>query len=74
MVLSGHINSQEDVHRINKVATEAGFPLYVSADNEMYDARSFVCLFNLIGKDVNVIAKDMTDPKKFEKTFKKMRI
>lgn len=74
MFLKGHISSQDDVHRINKVATEASFPLYVSADNEMYDARSFVCLFNLIGKDVNVVAKDGTDVKAFEKIFKKMKI
>lgn len=74
MVLKGHISSKEDVLRINKVATESNFPIYISVNNEMFDARSFVFLFNFIGRDVNVVTKDGTSAKEFAKAFKRMQI
>lgn len=74
MVSKGHITSMQDIFRINEVASKQYFEIFISSGNQMYDAKSFVCLFNLIGKDVNIIAEDNIDNKIFAKVIKKMRI
>lgn len=74
MVLKGHINSVDDIQRINDIASKQEFEVFISSGNMMFDARSFVALFNLIGKDVNIIVEDNIDDKLFRKMFKKMKI
>lgn len=74
MILKGHIDSLKDVYRINEIATKQSFDVYVSDKSTIVDAKSFVCLFNLIGHDVNVIVDDNGDVKAFKKMFKKMKI
>ena len=74
MTLHGFIDSVEAVHRINAVATKAKFPLYIECGNITSDAKSFVNLFPLIGKEVTVVAGDNADPKLFKRYVKQMGI
>lgn len=74
MILKGHINNIDDIQRINRIVSEQEFEVFISSGDMMFDARSFVALFNLIGKDVNIIVEDDVDDKLFSKMVKKMRI
>ena len=76
MVMKGQIKSLDDVYRINKVATKQNFQILFSSKNgnEEYDAKSFVCLVGLIGKEVNIIAEDTVDHNEFRNAVKKMKI
>lgn len=74
MILKGHINNIDDIQRINRIVSEQEFEVFISSGDMMFDARSFVALFNLIGKDVNIIVEDDIDNKVFSKMVKKMGI
>ena len=64
--------NQKDIERMNKVATEQDFELYIRCDNVFIDLRSFLGLFTLLGKSGVIIAPDHADPKAFAKALKKM--
>ena len=74
MVLKGHISTLDDVKRINEVASNMPFEVFVSSGNDMFDARSFLCLSAFIGKDVNIIVEDDIDDKVFAKMVKRMKV
>ena len=40
----------------------------------MYDAKSFVALFNLVGCDVTFVVEDWVDVKSFRKVLRKMKM
>ena len=74
MFLTGTIKDMKDIQHMNRVASEQPFEVYVSCDSTLVDCRSFVNLFPLIGKEVNIVVEDDVDNKAFKKMFKKMRI
>lgn len=74
MYLTGKINNIDDIKRINTVASQQDFDVIAESGNIMIDCRSFVNLFPLIGKEVNIVVEDNVDVKLFRKMFKKMKI
>ena len=74
MVSKVFIKDKDDVISINEVAQSLPFPIYASVENEMYDARSFLALFNLIGKKCNIVAPDDADYKVFKKALLRMKL
>lgn len=74
MYLTGKINNIDDIKRISTVASQQDFDVIAESGNIMIDCRSFVNLFPLIGKEVNIVVEDNVDVKLFRKMFKKMKI
>lgn len=74
MVLKGHISTLNDVKRINEIASDMPFEVFISCGNDMFDARSFLCLSAFIGKDVNIVVEDDIDSKVFAKMVKQMKV
>ena len=49
------IKSEEQVTRINRLACEAPYEVWLSTDTVMLDARSLLGLFALVGKKASVV-------------------
>ena len=72
MILPIHIDSRERVNKINNVACNAPFEIWLSSPTVMLDARSLLGLYSLIGQDVYVVVEDNIDPDRFVKVVNKM--
>lgn len=66
------LKTKEDVLRLNDLATKENFNLKVSTGSIIIDAKSLLALFALIGKKVNLVASDRTDPETFSHFIKKI--
>ena len=66
------IKTPEQVEKINRLACEAPYEVWLSTDTIMLDARSLLGLFALIGKKAHVVAEDNVDPRAFSKLVSKM--
>lgn len=66
------LKTKEDVLRLNDLATKENFNLKVSTGSIIIDAKSLLALFALIGKKVNLVASDRTDPEVFSHFIKKI--
>ena len=66
------IKTPEQVEKINRLACEAPYEVWLSTDTLMLDARSLLGLFALIGKKAHVVAEDNVDPRAFSKLVSKM--
>ncbi|WP_295581824.1 hypothetical protein [uncultured Oscillibacter sp.] len=66
------IKSREQVEKINHLACETPYEVWLSTDTLMLDARSLLGLFALVGKKAHVIAEDDVDPKQFGRLVSKM--
>lgn len=66
------LKTKEDVLRLNDLATKENFNLKVSTGSIIIDAKSLLALFALIGKKVNLVASDRTDPETFSNFIKKI--
>ena len=66
------IKSEEQIIRINRLACEAPYEVWLSTDVVMLDARSLLGLYALIGQKVRVVAEDDVDPRQFFKLVDKM--
>ena len=66
------IKNEEQVKKINRLACEAPYEVWLSTDTVMLDARSLLGLFALVGKKAQVVAEDDVDPKAFGKLVAKM--
>ena len=51
------ITSKSQVERINQLASEVPYEVWLSTDTVMLDARSLLGLFSLVGKKARVVAK-----------------
>jgi hypothetical protein len=65
------LRNKEDVIRLNEMATKEKFNLNVSNGSVVIDAKSLLALFSLIGKTVNLVTSDSTDPSQFRAFLKK---
>lgn len=72
MVRELDIKSGEQVERINRLASDAPYEVWLTTDAVMLDARSLLGLFALVGQRVKVVAEDDIDPRRFEKLVGKM--
>jgi hypothetical protein len=66
------ITTYEDVYKLNRLASHEDFTIYLSTSSEMFDAKSLLALFTLLGRDVNIIAPDRVDVRKFSKFIEKL--
>ena len=72
MVRDIDIKSDEQINRINRLACQAPYEVWLSTDTVMLDARSLLGLFALVGKKANVVVEDDVAPKSFQKLITKM--
>ena len=72
MVREIDIKDQAQVERINQLACDAPYEVWLSADTLMLDARSLLGLFALVGKKARVVAEDNVNPKAFSRLVSKM--
>jgi len=72
MVKEIEIKDAPQVERINKLASEAPYEVWLSSDVVMLDARSLLGLYALVGKKVKVVAEDDVDPKRFVRLVDRM--
>ena len=66
------IKTPEQVEKINRLACEAPYEVWLSTDTLMLDARSLLGLLALVGQRVHVVAEDDVDPKRFSRLVEKM--
>ena len=67
------IKNNEQVEKINRLACQAPYEVWLSTDSLMLDARSLLGLFALVGMKAEVVAEDDVNPKAFDKLVAKMR-
>ena len=66
------INSEEQVGRINRLACEAPYEVWISTDTVMLDARSLLGLYALVGQRAKVVTEDGLNPKMVNRLVEKM--
>ena len=72
MVREIDIKDQAQVERINQLACDAPYEVWLSTDTLMLDARSLLGLFALVGKKARVVAEDNVNPQAFSRLGSKM--
>ena len=66
------IKSEEQVMRINRLACEAPYEVWLSTDTVMLDARSLLGLFGLVGQRAKVVTEDSLSPRTVDRLVEKM--
>ena len=66
------IKTPAQAEKINLMASEAPYEVWLSTDTLMLDARSLLGLMALVGQRVHVVAEDDVDPKRFSRLVEKM--
>lgn len=66
------IKSKEQVEKINRLACEAPYEVWLSTGTLMLDARSLLGLYALIGKRAHVVTEDDINPKLVNRLVAKM--
>ena len=66
------IKSEEQVGRINRLACEAPYEVWISTDTAMLDARSLLGLYALVGQRAKVVTEDGLNPKMVNRLVEKM--
>ena len=59
------IKTPAQAEKINHLACEAPYEVWLSSGTVMLDARSLLGLFALVGKRANVVVEDCVNPKSF---------
>lgn len=72
MVKELEIKTPAQVQKINRLAAEQPYEVYLESGTVMLDARSLLGLFTLIGKKALVVVEDDVDPVQFGKLVKHM--
>lgn len=73
MIREIDIKSKEQVEKINRLACETPYEVWLSTDTAMLDARSLMGLLALVGKKANVVAEDDVSPTAFGRLVSKMK-
>ena len=66
------IKSEEQITRINRLACEAPYEVWLSTETVMLDARSLLGLYALVGKRAQLVTEDEVNPKSLDRLVKKM--
>ncbi len=66
------IRDEAQVEKINELACESPYEVWLATDTVMLDARSLLGLYSLVGKQAMVVAEDDVDPKGFGKLVSRM--
>jgi hypothetical protein len=67
------IETQEDLYRLSEMASKEDFSIYLSTNSEIFDAKSLLALFTILGKEVSLTAPDHVDAKKFSRFIEKLK-
>lgn len=66
------IKDKAQVEKINRLASEAPYEVWLSTGTLMLDARSLLGLYALIGKRAKVLTEDNVNPKLVKRLVAKM--
>ena len=66
------IETKEDLLRLSELASKEDFSIYLSTNSALFDAKSLLALFTILGKEVSLIAPDHADSQKFSKFIDKL--
>lgn len=66
------IKSEEQITRINRLACEAPYEVWLSTETMMLDARSLLSLYALVGQRAKVVTEDSVDPRSVDRLVEKM--
>ena len=66
------IKDKAQVEKINRLACDAPYEVWLSSGSVMLDARSLLGLFALVGKKAHVVVEDYVTPRSFQKLVTKM--
>ncbi len=66
------IKDKAQVDKINRLATEVPYEVWLSTGTLMLDARSLLGLYALIGKRAKVVTEDDVNPKMVQRLVAKM--
>ncbi len=66
------IKDEAQVEKINQLACETPYEVWLSSGSIMLDARSLLGLFALVGKKAHVVVEDYVTPRSFQKLVTKM--
>ena len=66
------IETKEDLYRLSELASKEDFSIYLSTNSALFDAKSLLALFTILGKEVSLIAPDHADSQKFGKFIEKL--
>ena len=66
------IETKEDLYRLSELACKEDFSIYLGTSTALFDAKSLLALFTILGKEVNLIAPDHADAEKFSKFIEKL--
>ena len=72
MVKKLDIKDRDQVEKINELATQTPYEVWLSTDTLMLDARSLLGLFALVGRKAQVVVEDDVAPRAFDKLVAKM--
>ena len=66
------IKNEAQVEKINRLACEAPYEVWLFTRDIMLDARSLLGLFALVGKRASVVVEDDVAPHSFDRLVAKM--
>ena len=66
------IKDKAQVEKINRLATEVPYEVWLSTGTLMLDARSLLGLYALIGKRAKVVTEDDVNPQMVQRLVAKM--
>jgi hypothetical protein len=66
------VESKEDLYRLSELASQEDFNIYLGTSTALFDAKSLLALFTILGKEVSLIAPDHADSAKFAKFIEKL--
>ena len=72
MVYSYNITSSEDLIKLSELAGKEDFPIYISTNYGLLDARSLLGLFTIGNQQITLVAGDHTCAKEFTKFINKL--
>jgi hypothetical protein len=72
MVFPVTLTTRDQVTKLNTVASEQDFDIYIHCGNMMIDAKSLLGLLTLIGREGYIVAPDHIKPDNFVQALKKM--
>ena len=66
------IKTKAQVEKINRLACEAPYEVWLTTDTLMLDARSLLGLYALVGKRARVLTEDSVGSKRLNRLVNKM--
>ena len=66
------IKDAAQVEKINRLACDAPYEVWLFTDNIMLDARSLLGLFALVGKKASVVVEDDVAPRTLDRLVARM--